>query len=102
MKWLSVARCAELEPGQLRRVEIGRRAIGLANVDGAFYAFDDVCPHQNFPLSEGLLQGCRLECALHAWSFDLRDGHPYPPLLRPYLTLYPTKIEDGYIKISLD
>jgi len=101
-KWLTIARREALPPGQMLRLEIGRSVIGLANVNGQFYAFNDNCPHQDFPLSEGVLEDCCLSCALHGWSFDLRDGHPYPPLLRPYLVTYPLKIEDDAIKISLE
>jgi nitrite reductase/ring-hydroxylating ferredoxin subunit len=39
---------------------------------------------------------------MHGWSFDLRDGRPYPPLLRPYLVTYPVKVEEESIKISLE
>lgn len=102
MKWLTVARCGDIAPGEMMRIEVGRRAIALANVDGAFYAFNDRCPHQDFSLSDGILEGCKISCAMHGWSFDLRDGRPYPPLLRPYLVTYPVKVEEESIKISLE
>ncbi len=86
----------------MQRIEIGQRAVALANVEGAFYAFNDNCPHQDFPLSESILEDCRISCVLHGWSFDVRDGRPYPPLLRPFLVTYPVRIEDGAIQISLE
>ncbi len=102
MKWLTVARAETIQPGQMLRLEIGRRAVALANVAGEFFAFNDTCPHQDYSLSDGILENCKITCAMHGWAFDLRDGSPYPPLLRPYLIRYPVKLEDGNLLISLE
>ncbi len=101
-KWLTVARLEDLKPGLLLQVRVGKREIALANVEGEFYAFNDLCPHEDFPLSEGDLEGCKITCALHGWSFNLKTTRPYPPLLRPFLVTYPTRIKEEVLQISLD
>jgi nitrite reductase (NADH) small subunit len=60
----------------------GKRVI--AKVAGqwvaVFAAGDDViatqgrCPHASGPLHEGEVDGDRLTCPWHGWSFDLRSG----------------------------
>ena len=45
-----VARVSELPPGARRIVEIGRRSIGVFNVNGKLYALRNACPHQGAPL----------------------------------------------------
>jgi cytochrome P450/nitrite reductase/ring-hydroxylating ferredoxin subunit len=56
----------------------------LARVDGAWVAFDGVCPHQGALLGEGELEDGRLVCRNHRWAFDARTGvrHGGPGCLR--------------------
>src|SRR5260370_12820826 len=44
--------------------------------DGNWYAVEDRCSHEATPLSEGWLEGCQVECALHNSIFDLTTGEP--------------------------
>ena len=62
-----------LPPGEATRVEADE-PIAVFNVDGDFYAIDDTCTHQDASLADGWLEGCEVECLLHASRFDLRTG----------------------------
>ncbi len=42
--------------------------------DGEIFAIDDTCTHQDASLADGWLEGCEVECPLHASRFDLRTG----------------------------
>ena len=33
-----------------------------------------LCPHRRAPLAEGWLEGDRLVCPWHSWSFDVKSG----------------------------
>ena len=48
--FVKVATRGELPAGGKKLVEIDGRAIAVFNVDGAFYAIDDVCTHDGGPL----------------------------------------------------
>ena len=48
--------------------------IAVFNEDGEFFAIDDTCTHQDASLADGWLEGCAVECPLHASCFDLRTG----------------------------
>ncbi len=63
-----------LKPGRVTDIIIGGTAIAVANVDGAFYAVDNTCPHAGGPLGEGTLDGAVLVCPMHGWRFDLATG----------------------------
>jgi 3-phenylpropionate/trans-cinnamate dioxygenase ferredoxin subunit len=65
---------SDLGPGQKRPLEHAGVEILLCNVDGDFFAVENVCSHAAVPLSEGTLQGCELECDFHGAVFDVRDG----------------------------
>jgi len=66
----------ELPPGESVRVP-GSPAIAVFHTeDGELYAIDDTCTHQDASLADGWLEGCFVECPLHAAMFDLRSGMP--------------------------
>jgi 3-phenylpropionate/trans-cinnamate dioxygenase ferredoxin subunit len=84
---LKAARCSELPPGGKILLEIDGRAIALFNVDGTFYAIDDVCTHDGGPLAEGDLVGCSIQCPRHGARFDVRTGKPLcMPAVEPVAT----------------
>ncbi len=44
--------------------------------DGAIHAIGDTCSHADISLSEGDVEGCKIECWGHGSQFDLRSGMP--------------------------
>jgi len=73
-EFVTVARVADVAPGTAKAVVVGEREIALFNVDGTFYALDNTCPHQGGPLAEGWIEGTRVTCPWHAWTFELTTG----------------------------
>ncbi len=69
-----VARVGEIVEGIGCAVEIEGRAVAVFLVDGTYYALDDLCPHQEFPLHDGIVLDCTLTCLYHGWKFRLSDG----------------------------
>ena len=91
----------DVRPGELRAVEAGGKRIGLANVEGRLYAFDDECTHEQCPLvEEGTLEGHVVTCGCHGAQFDVRTGAVVsPPAPRPIAT-YPVSVRDGQVTIE--
>src|SRR5919204_5732840 len=96
----SVCRADELPPGESIRF-FADVAIAVFNADGEFYAVDDTCTHQDASLSDGFLEGCFVECPLHAAFFDLRTGMPTClPAKRPVRT-HPVTVEGDIIYVHV-
>jgi nitrite reductase/ring-hydroxylating ferredoxin subunit len=64
----------DIAPGAARAFTIGRYEIAVFNVDGAFYAIENTCPHQGGPLADGWMEGPLVTCPWHGWCFDVRTG----------------------------
>ncbi|MGP4017614.1 bifunctional 3-phenylpropionate/cinnamic acid dioxygenase ferredoxin subunit [Saccharopolyspora sp. 5N708] len=97
---VAVCRVEELTPGESVRF-FADVPIAVFNADGEFYAVDDTCTHQDAALSDGFLEGCFVECPLHAASFDLRTGIPASlPARRPVRT-HPVTIEGGVVHVHV-
>jgi len=69
-----VATTADVPEGEVRVVECGERSLALSNIDGEFYAIDNICTHDGGPLGEGTLRRGRIICPRHGAAFDAKTG----------------------------
>jgi 3-phenylpropionate/trans-cinnamate dioxygenase ferredoxin subunit len=100
-EFVRVAMAAELPPGDKKLIDIDDRAVALFNIDGTFYAIDDVCTHDGGPLALGELHGCEIECPRHGARFDVRTGAALcMPAFEPVQT-HQVKVEDGAVFVRL-
>jgi 3-phenylpropionate/trans-cinnamate dioxygenase ferredoxin component len=101
---ISVCPAAELPPGGMRLVEHDGVKIGVFNCDGAYYAIEDRCSHDNGPLAEGEFDtaDCTVECPRHGSLFDLTTGRPKTlPAFQPVQT-FPVAVEDDTITLEVN
>jgi 3-phenylpropionate/trans-cinnamate dioxygenase ferredoxin subunit len=97
---IPVCRLDDLPAGESARVDTVP-PIAVFNVDGELYAVDDTCTHQDASLSEGWLEGCLIECPLHAASFDLRTGLPTCLPARRSVRTHRVTVDDGVIHVHV-
>lgn len=48
--------------------------VAVFQVGDEYFCIEDLCTHEEYPLSEGKQEDCRVECPLHGSWFDLRSG----------------------------
>ena len=65
-----VATTTELPVGSKKVINIGKRSIGLFNVNGAYHALPNLCPHQIGPLCEGNVSGTTDARAETGWKVE--------------------------------
>jgi len=100
VEFTTVATTEEIQPGDRIVVEVGRHWVAIFNVDGTYYAIDDVCTHDDGPLAEGELTVCIIECPRHGATFDIRDGKVLSaPALRD-VQAYQVRVENENIQIA--
>jgi nitrite reductase/ring-hydroxylating ferredoxin subunit len=88
-----VARTGDLLPGEMMYVEIGSDPAVLINLDGGYYALNDMCTHEEASLSDGTIVGDEIECPMHGGAFEIRSGLPAAfPVVVPVET-YDVKVE---------
>jgi len=92
----------DLPPGEGVRVDQAEPAIAVFRTeDGDLYAIDDTCTHQDASLADGWLDGCEVECPLHASRFDLRTGKVDAPPAKVGVRTHPVTVTDGQIYVSV-
>ena len=101
-EFVTVGKTDEVAPGTVKVYEVGGQRIAVCNVDGAFYAIDDVCTHDGGPLDQGELEGNEIECPRHGALFDVTTGRPLTlPAVQPVRS-YAVEVEGDQIKVSVD
>jgi 3-phenylpropionate/trans-cinnamate dioxygenase ferredoxin subunit len=99
-EFLTVATTDEVKPGERIVVELGRHWVAIFNVDGNYYAIEDVCTHDDGPLAEGVLEGCVIECPRRGAKFDITNGKVLAPPAVVDVPTYQVRVEDGNVQIA--
>ena len=99
--FVRVAAAEEIPPGERLLVELDGVRIAVFNLDGDYYAIEDVCTHDGGPLVEGeILEGCQVECPRHGARFDIRTGAALSmPAFEP-TPAYVVQVEGGEIYVE--
>lgn len=94
--------CALVEApkaGTVTEMQADGRAICVANIDGELSALDNVCPHRQGPLGEGIIEDGAVVCPWHGWAFDAKTGEGvHNPGMR--VDAFPLKVESGDVWIK--
>ena len=69
-----VATLSDIPLGTSKKIEVEGKEIAFFNVDGSFFAIDNICPHRGGPLSEGHVENGVVTCPWHGWQFQLDSG----------------------------
>ena len=99
--WMEVPAAAKMKDGDIVGANIGKTYFALYRVDGEYYATDNFCTHAEAMLSDGALDGCMVECPLHAGRFDVRTGKAQGDPVDEDLKTYPVRREGDRVLIGL-
>ena len=98
-----MAAAADVAPGAIVRVaDTPLGPVALVNVNGAFHAARDRCPHAAAALSEGFLEGEWLVCPTHFAEFHVRTGEVRnAPKHCPNVAIHEIVQQDGDLHLVL-
>lgn len=99
--YVKAARADEVPEGGRLVVEVDERLIVLFRIGGTFYAIDDVCTHDDGPLSEGELHDFAVACPRHGAKFDVRNGRALTMPATRATGAYACKVEGGDVLIAI-
>ena len=87
----TVGKAAAVTNGQMASFRVDGNQVDIANVDGQFYGFDDICTHIGCSLSDGSLTGTIVTCPCHGSQFDVRTGEVVSGPARSPIKTYPVQ-----------
>lgn len=97
--WTTVVAVDDLPPGQHMSVEVEGAVMVVFNLDGEFYAIEDICTHDGSDISSGCVVDGSIECPRHGARFDIRTGEvTAPPAYEP-VDVFPVRVQDGVVQV---
>ncbi|HJP27094.1 MAG TPA: non-heme iron oxygenase ferredoxin subunit [Arenicellales bacterium] len=97
-RWVNVAPEEELHPGNHQVVEIDGALIAVFNIDGQFFAIEDVCTHDGGELACGEVDGDVIICPRHGARFSLATGEVLSPPAYEGVATFPVRVEGGIVQ----
>lgn len=97
--WTDVARTEDLPAGQRKVVEVDGVNVAVFNLDGQYFAIEDVCTHDGGELASGQLEGEAIVCPRHGARFSIRTGEVLAPPAYEAVATMPLRILDGMIQV---
>lgn len=99
--WHTAAAAADIDDMSPTACTVAGRAIAIYRVDGAYYATSNICTHEEAELSDGLIEGCEIECPFHFARFDIKTGKALTSPAEVDLATYPVREVDGRIEVCI-
>ena len=82
--WVDVERAADFPPGSFRTIDADGTDVAVFNLDGTFYAIENVCTHDGGILTGGPIDGDQVVCPRHGARFSIKTGEALtPPAFEP-------------------
>jgi 3-phenylpropionate/trans-cinnamate dioxygenase ferredoxin component len=101
-EWVRVASTSDCPgDGCLHATAADGKQVVVIRTGGEYFAMEDKCSHQDFPLSDGEVENGTIECIFHGARFDIRTGKALSlPAIKPVKT-YPVEIRDGEVYVQV-
>jgi nitrite reductase/ring-hydroxylating ferredoxin subunit len=100
-EFVKVGMADEVPEGEMKGWVVNEVKIGVAQVEGEFFAFHDCCTHQQYTLTDSFLMGHRLTCDWHGASFDLRTGEVKALPATRDLPIFPVEVRGGELWVAV-
>lgn len=99
--FVTVGKASAVPVGGLAAFDVSGTRVAVANIGGAFHAFDDTCSHEYCSLAEGDLEGQAIVCPCHFGKFDVTTGAVLePPPFEPIRT-FRVRVQGDDLQIAL-
>lgn len=100
--WVTVAAAGEIAPGTCKVADVDGAAVAVFNINGEYFAIEDVCTHDGGELAGGTLEGDQIICPRHGARFCVRTGAALSAPAYEPTAKFPVRIENGAVQVRDD
>ena len=100
--WITVAPVEEFKPGTRETVDADGTQIVVFNLEGKYYAIEDMCTHDGGHLTGGEIDGDQIICPRHGARFCIRTGAALTAPAYEATATFPVRIENGDVQVRDD
>jgi 3-phenylpropionate/trans-cinnamate dioxygenase ferredoxin component len=100
-QFVRICSTTDVTDGNVKSFAVGNVHLAIARSEGKWYAFADICSHEHEHLSEGWLEGDRIECPRHGAQFSMLTGEALTlPATEP-VAVFPLEIRGEELWVGL-
>lgn len=99
--WINVAKITDIPSGSSKAVQINHTSILIFNLDGDFYAIENVCTHDGGSLAGGHLEGDEIVCPRHGAHFCIKTGAVTQPPAYEDVATFAVQVVGDLIQLQL-
>ncbi|MEM1431965.1 MAG: Rieske 2Fe-2S domain-containing protein [Pseudomonadota bacterium] len=99
--WQDLIAVADLEPGDVTPVQLGRRDLAVFDADQGIRVSLARCTHGAANLCDGYFDGRYIECPLHQGLFDVSDGAAKAAPARVPLRMIEARVVAGMVQVLI-
>lgn len=103
--YIFAAKLADLTDDTILALDYEDAPIAITRKGNRFFAFGDVCTHDDGPLADGVIEPCNgslcVVCPRHGATFDLFTGKETFPAAAP-IPIYKTKVMGDEVWVRVD
>jgi len=100
-KWQKVMKASAVSKGEMAGVSVGETELAVYNVDGKFFATDNICTHEFALLTDGTFEGAVVVCPYHQGKFGVRDGKVAAAPPCKDLRTFPARVTGDDVEVLL-
>jgi 3-phenylpropionate/trans-cinnamate dioxygenase ferredoxin subunit len=97
--WVDVAPASEFPPGTWRSVDLEGSPVAAFNLEGEYYAIEDVCTHDGGILTGGTLERDEIVCPRHGARFSVKTGQALTPPAYQDVATFPVRVREGVVQV---
>lgn len=97
--WIDVAAQSEFTAGTWRSADVDGTLVAVFNLDGEYYAIEDVCTHDGGILTGGMLENDEIVCPRHGARFSVRTGEVLAPPAYEDVRTFPVRVDAGKVQV---
>jgi 3-phenylpropionate/trans-cinnamate dioxygenase ferredoxin component len=99
-EWINVIGQTTLAEGEHIVVDVDGTDVAIFNIDGQFYAIEDICTHDGAELASGTLEGDEIICPRHGARFCVKTGAVKSPPAYENIACFPIRVESGIVQVK--
>lgn len=99
-EWINVITASALAVGERVVVDVDGLDVVVFNIDGQFYAIEDVCSHDGTEIASGELDGAEIICPRHGARFCVKTGAVKCAPAYEDIATYPLRVSDGILQVG--
>ena len=102
MVWIDVCAVGDIDLEDVMRFDHGGQTYAIYRApDGAFFATDGLCTHEQVHLADGLVMDHVIECPKHNGRFNYRTGEALRAPVCINLRCHQVRVTAGQVQLAI-